>query len=377
MGGLARIQRALPLGVLALVAVLDILMGPDRAVLTLVVIAPLVAATARGRRATLAYGILALAVAALLGIYDDLYTADQVAAQLIRLAGIVAGTAAAVVACTLRLRRETEVVRLSSEAAAARAALETAETLQRHLLGAPPQLALLDSVARYQPASRHAQVGGDWYDGFGHPDGSTVLVIGDVAGHDALAAATMAEARGMLRAIAQTGPPSPAAVLGRLDQAMTNLRFPTLITVVLATVEHRGGTVTMRWSNAGHPPPVLVRSDGTTELLERSPEPLLGIAPGIERRDHQLDLQAGDTVLFYTDGLVERRNSTLDQGTDWLVGLLRRRGREPLDQLCDGLLTELGGRTDDDIAVLAVRVPIDARATGGTAPHPDPEHRVQ
>lgn len=173
MGGSDRIQRALPLGVLIVVAGLDVALGPERVVLTLVVIAPLVAATALGRRATLAYGVLALVLGALLGLYDDQYSGDQLAAQVIRLGGIAAGTAAAVVACILRLRREAEVARLVGEAAAARAVLDTARTLQRHLLGAPPDVPTLQSAVRYVPASRHAQVGGDWYDGFGLPDGGT------------------------------------------------------------------------------------------------------------------------------------------------------------------------------------------------------------
>lgn len=355
--GSDRVQRALPLGVLVVVAVLDVALGPDRVVLTLVVIAPLVAATALGRRATFAYGALALVVGALLGVYDEQYVTREITAQLIRLLGIAAGTVAAVVACTLRLRREAEVARLSAEAAAARGVLDTARTLQRHLLGTPPHLPALQSAARYVPASRHAQVGGDWYDGFGLPDGGTVLVIGDVAGHDAQAAATMAEARGMLRAIARTAPESPAAVLTRLDHVLDGLRLPTLITVVVAAVDVGGGEATLRWSNAGHPPPVLVRRDGTTELLARPPEPLLGVAPTAERTDHRVGLRPGDTVLFYTDGLVERRDWSLDEGSAWLLEQLGRRGCEPLDELCDGLLAELGDGTEDDVALLAVRVP--------------------
>ncbi|SDF94914.1 Stage II sporulation protein E (SpoIIE) [Blastococcus aurantiacus] len=361
MGGSDRIQRALPLGVLILVAALDVGLGRDRVVLTLVVIAPLVAATALGRRATVAHGALAVVVGALLGLYDGLYADAQLTAQVIRLIGIAAGTVAAVVACTLRLRREAEVARLGVEAAAARVGLDTARTLQRHLLGVPPDLPALQSAVRYVPASRHAQVGGDWYDGFGLPDGGTVLVIGDVAGHDAEAAATMAEARGMLRAIARTGPSSPAAVLTGLDDVLTGLRLPTLITLVVATVDGGGGTVTLRWSNAGHPPPVLVRHDGTTELLARTPEPLLGVAAATRRTDHELGLRPGDTLLFYTDGLVERRRWTLDEGTDWLLGQLQLRAREPLDELCDGLLSELGGGTEDDVALLVVRVPAELR----------------
>jgi phosphoserine phosphatase RsbU/P len=271
------------------------------------------------------------------------------------------------------LRRESEVARLGEEAAVARAVVDTARTLQRHLLGDPPRLTTLHSAVRYVPASRHAQVGGDWYDGFGLPDGGTALVIGDVAGHDAEAAATMAEARGMLRAIARTGASSPAAVLAGLDRVLAGLQVPTLITVVVAAVEDGEGAVTLRWSNAGHPPPVLVRGDGTTELLARRPEPLLGIDPTTRRTDHQLGLRPGDTLLFYTDGLVERRRWSLDEGTDWLLGQLELRGRDPLDELCDGLLAELGGGTADDVALLAVRVP--TRISGSSTPRPTAPRR--
>ncbi len=357
MSGLDRTLRAMPLGVLVVVAGLDLALGRDRVVTGLVVIAPLVAATALGRRATLGYGVLALVLAALLGLYNEQYTDGQLVTQVVRLAGIALGTVAALVACTLRLRREADVARLGEEAAAARAVLRTAETLQRHLLGPPPDLPTLHSAARYQPASRHAQVGGDWYDGFGLPDGSTVLVIGGVAGHDAEAAATMAETRGMLRAIAQSGPGSPAAVLSQLDEVLAGLRVRTLITVVVAAVDGGEGGVRLRWSNAGHPAPVLLRHDGSIEVLARTPELLLGVAPTTERLDHELGLGPGDIVLFYTDGLVERRDATLDEGTDWLVRHLRQRGREPIEALCDGLLTELGGRRDDDVALLAFQVP--------------------
>lgn len=356
MGRLARVHRALPPAVLVLVAVLDLAMGRDRQVIALVVIAPLVAATSMGRRGTALFGVLAVLTAALLGAYDQQYAAEAVTAQVIRLCGITAGTAAALAASTLRLRREAEVARLSAEAAATRAVVDAAETLQRHLLGAAPVAHGLDTAVRYLPASRHAQVGGDWYDGFGRPDGSTVLVIGDVAGHDAAAAATMAEVRGMLRAIAQSAA-TPSAVLTELDHAMAGVGVPTLITAVVATVETRGDVICLRWSDAGHPAPVLLRADGGTEVLARAPERLLGVDPSTARRDHEVELRPGDTVLLYTDGLVERRGAVLDEGTAWLVGELRRWAGRPLEQLCDGLLGTLGGRVEDDVALLAVQVP--------------------
>jgi phosphoserine phosphatase RsbU/P len=357
--------HALPAVVLALFTLVDLVIGREQQVLSLVVIAPLAAATVLGRRATAGYGLVALLVATLLGVYDQQYTSESLVAQLFRLFGVALGISIAVLACTLRLRREEQLARMSAQAATNRAVVQTAETLQRNLLGDPPRVPRLETAVRYQPASRHAQVGGDWYDAFPTPDGGTMLVIGDVAGHDAPAAATMAQTRGMLRGVAQTVTGSPAAVLRALDRAFANLRMDTLVTVAVATVDSRpatqAGSLTLRWSNAGHPAPVLICADGRTVLLERRPDQLLGASAQVDRIDHELPLRPGDTLLLYTDGLVERRDLSLDRGTAWLLEALGRLGREPLERLCDSLLAEVGSRLDDDVALLAVRVP-----TGGT-----------
>jgi serine phosphatase RsbU (regulator of sigma subunit) len=352
-------QHALPLGVLAFFALVDILIGRDQQLLSLMVVAPLVAATVLGRKATAIYGVVALVMAALLGIYDQQYTSETVVAQLFRLFGVALGGAVAVLASTLRLHREAQLRRMSAQAATSQAVLQIAETLQRNLLGDPPQVPRLETAVRYVPATRHAQVGGDWYDAFGVQDGTTMLIIGDVAGHDAPAAATMAQTRGMLRGVAQTVTGSPAEVLRALDHAFANLRMDTLVTVAVATVDRRAqaGPLTLRWSNAGHPAPVLICADGRTVLLERRPDQLLGASAQVDRTDHELPLSPGDTLLLYTDGLVERRDLTLDRGTEWLLEALRRLGREPLERLCDSLLAEVGSRLDDDVALLAVRVP--------------------
>lgn len=367
MNSPARARHALPLAVLTLVTLLDVLIGPGRVVLGLVVIAPLVAATALGRRATLSYALIALVTAALLGIYDRQYTPDAAIAQIIRLLGVAFGGAVAVVACTLRQRREQEMRRLTTQAATTRAAVQVAEVLQRNLLGPPPHVPHLETAVRYLPATRHAEVGGDWYDAFRVPDGSTMLVIGDVAGHDAPAAAVMAQARGMLRAVAQSVEPSPAAVLIALDRVFTNLDMHTLVTVAVAAVDLRplaagdAGPVRVQWSNAGHPPPVLICADGRVELLERTPNRLLGVSADAERADHEFRLNPGDTLFLYTDGLVERRTVPLDDGTAWLVRELGRIGREPLDRLCDDLVAAMGTDLDDDVALLAVRLPCGPR----------------
>ena len=134
------------------------------------------------------------------------------------------------------------------------------------------------------------------------------------------------------------------------------------MTATVATLDvRRDGGTTLCWSNAGHPAPVLVCADGSVVLLERNPDRLLGVGrtdlPEGTRHDHAVSLQPGDTVVFYTDGLVERHRMLLDDGTAWLVGELRRIGREPLDRLCDDLLAVMGESIDDDVALLAVRLP--------------------
>ncbi|MGY1653983.1 PP2C family protein-serine/threonine phosphatase [Geodermatophilus sp. SYSU D01119] len=363
------VLRAHGLPALFLVAptVLDVALGPERVVLGLLAASPLVAATLNGRRATAAYGVLAVLGAALLGVYDSQYEADVLSAQLVRLVLVAAAGVVAVSACTLRVHREAALQRLSAEAAAARASLALGETLQRHLLGPPPVVPGLGSAARYLPALRGTRVGGDWYDAFPAAGGGTVLVIGDVAGHDPEAAAAMAEVRGMLRAVAVDAA-SPAGLLGALDRVMAHPAAPAMVTAVVATVEPAADGARLRWSNAGHPPPALVRADGTVHLLERAPERALGVAPGAPRTDGELLLGPGDTLLLYTDGLVERRGGSLDDGNAWLVAELGRHASGPLDELCDRLLAGVGGAArHDDVALLAVRVPgpgSPARARG-------------
>src|SRR4051794_8500486 len=353
-----QLQRLLPGAVLLGIVLTDLAIGRGQSLIGLLTMPPLLAATALGRRATVGYGVLALLAAIAVGLLDDQFTDARVVAQSIRLAGICLATALAMGACTLRLRREQRLSELRAQAAVNRAALRTAEALQRNLLGPAPVVAGLQTAVRYLPASRNAQVGGDWYDAFALPDGTTMLVIGDVAGHDAPAAAAMAQLRGMLRAIATSAADSPATALSTLDQVLADLDLHTLVTVTVATLEPGDdGSARLSWSNAGHPPAVLACADGEVTLLARTPERLLGVAPGVHRTDHQLVLHPGDTLLLYTDGLVERRGATLDDGFGWLVGEVEALGREPLEQLCDALLAALGGRVDDDVALLAVRLP--------------------
>jgi serine phosphatase RsbU (regulator of sigma subunit) len=247
-----------------------------------------------------------------------------------------------------------------AERAAHAAVRGMAEALQRSLLTEPPQPEGLEIAVRYVPAAEQAQVGGDWYDAFLVGDGSTMLVIGDVTGHDRHAAAAMAQVRNVLRGVAHSQSESPARVLTALDRAMGDLAVGTLATAVLARVEPCGdggarGQRLLRWSNAGHPAPVLVEQDGTVTLLERTPNRLLGVGPDSARVEHACLLPPGSTLLLFTDGLIERRGANLDDGLAWLCEELARLRHLPLEELCDRLLGVLPEALDDDVALLALR----------------------
>jgi len=235
-----------------------------------------------------------------------------------------------------------------------------ARVLQRSMLTAPVQPDHLELATRYLPAAEDAVVGGDWYDAFLCQDGTTWLVVGDVAGHDIGAAAVMGQIRNLLRGIAYTQQQSPARVLTAVDQAMAGLGVPSLATVVALRVEQTpddraAGVRRVRWSNAGHPAPVHIPRHGTPASLTTPPELLLGAFPDVERTDHELDLHPGDTMLLYTDGLTERRHSDLDTGTRWLLDTLGRHSAERLEDLCDHLLRTVADHLDDDVALLALR----------------------
>ena len=244
---------------------------------------------------------------------------------------------------------------------------DLAEGLQRSLMTAPPEPEHLRVAVRYEPAAQAAQVGGDWYDAFLQRDGAAVLVIGDVVGHDTAAAAAMGQVRGLLRGIAVHSGDGPAAVLRGVDQVMETLQVDTTATAVVARLQgaDEDGVTRMCWSNAGHPPPVVLHRDGSVRLLEPPasdtlvPDLLLGFDPETERNQSEVALEPGATVLLYTDGLVERRGQTYDEGARRLVRTLAElAGTDAsVDELCDQLLARmLPDRPDDDVALVAVRL---------------------
>ena len=235
-----------------------------------------------------------------------------------------------------------------------------ADRLQQALLTPPPEPDQLHVVVRYRPAASEAQVGGDWYDAFLQPDGATVLVIGDVVGHDHEAAATMGQLRGILRTLGYSrGAAGPAEILRAVDRTALGLDVDGLATVLLARVERRpdvpdAGTRTLRWSNAGHLPPLLLTADGRVTCLDSPPDLLLGVDVDTARTEHTAELPDGSTLLLFTDGLVERRGESLDDGLARLQQVLAGLVDLPLDALCDRLLDQLAA-DGDDVALLAVR----------------------
>ncbi|WP_265584927.1 MULTISPECIES: SpoIIE family protein phosphatase [Streptomyces] len=233
------------------------------------------------------------------------------------------------------------------------------ETMQLHLLTPLPRVEGLEMAARYLPAPQGSQVGGDWYDAFVMPDGATTLVIGDVIGHDLQAAASMSQVRNMLRAFVWDQREVPSLIIDRLDSALVHISDVPMATLVLCRLEGGGGEPwVVRWSNAGHPPPLVIEPDGEARFLWEGHGMLLGTEASPPRVDSAVTLAPDTTFVLYTDGLVEAPGQSLDTGLERLrqraAGLVGR----PLGEFCDRLLVEVAPEESaDDIALLVVRVP--------------------
>ncbi|GAA4683238.1 SpoIIE family protein phosphatase [Streptomyces chumphonensis] len=236
------------------------------------------------------------------------------------------------------------------------------ETMQRHLLPRPPDVPGLEMECRYRAAPQASRVGGDWYDAFRLPDGATALVIGDILGHDLQAAACMAQVRNMLRAFAWQEADGPSVTVDRLDRSLVHISEAETATLVFARLTPAGpdGGWRLRWTNAGHPPPLLLDGAGGARLLEEGSGLLLGTELPVEREEAAIDLPPRSTLVLYTDGLVEARDLPVDEG----LALLTRHAAElahlPLDAFCDELLRRSRpAAEEDDVALLALRVPPD------------------
>ena len=237
-----------------------------------------------------------------------------------------------------------------------------AEILQRSLLpDTMPTIPGLMLAARYVPAAAEVEVGGDWYDVVPLADGRVAVAIGDVAGHGLRAASTMGQLRMALRAYALEEW-SPGAVLTRLHRLVQALALPEMATAILLLFDLETGTLT--FANAGHPPPLLIPETGEPLFLEGGLAPPLGAAPHHEVfPESTAELPRGATLLLYTDGLVERRGTSLRDGLARLKAQANIRGVDP-DAVCSHLLSSLvESDVDDDIALLVLRpVPLAGQA---------------
>lgn len=233
---------------------------------------------------------------------------------------------------------------------------EVSVALQSAMLSDPPSHPGLAIEARYLPAAVELQVGGDWYDAFPLPGGDLAVGVGDVAGHDLAAAATMGQLRSMLRGIAYGSDAPPSAVLTRLDQVACALEVTGFTTLIHGRVCRVDGRTLFRWSNAGHPPPVLIPPDGPPRLLGGEVDLVLGVDPAARRRDRSVELVAGATLLLCTDGLYERRRDARDHAVAALLDLVRSGAGLPLAEFCDHLVRGSAADTGDDIVVLALRL---------------------
>jgi serine phosphatase RsbU (regulator of sigma subunit)/anti-sigma regulatory factor (Ser/Thr protein kinase) len=233
----------------------------------------------------------------------------------------------------------------------------TALTLQRSML--PTGLSAPSSVEvkhRYLPGSQLIEIGGDWYESIALPGGRVALVVGDVAGHGVRAAVTMGRLRTAIHTLAMLELP-PAETLQQLNELMRDLgaREPHFATCVYAIYDAVSGSCEL--ASAGHLPPLLVRPDGTTELLDISPAPPLGVGSGpIQSRT--VDIDDGSLLVLYTDGLVERRTEDIDVSLAKLAAIFEPGSADrPLEDLCKATLAGVyADQQRDDIALLIARL---------------------
>jgi sigma-B regulation protein RsbU (phosphoserine phosphatase) len=240
-------------------------------------------------------------------------------------------------------------VALATQARISQTDRTAAAALQRSLLPAAlPTVAGLEFAARYVPGD--GAVGGDWYDVFTLPSGRLCIVMGDVAGSGLAAAVTMGRLRTVVRTCA-LDLEDPAELLCKVDEHIRHFEPATMATVLCASLEPEHRTLLI--STAGHPPPALARPDVDAELLELHYDLPLGVDATWPRHTTAVDLTPGSTICFYTDGLVERRDSSIDAGFDRLRQAM---STDSAERLCATVMSQLIGRDQihDDIAILIV-----------------------
>jgi serine phosphatase RsbU (regulator of sigma subunit) len=247
--------------------------------------------------------------------------------------------------------------------------ITVARQLQRAMLTDLPAIPGLQLAASYHPAAAGELVGGDWYDAYplagrsGSPGAeslaSLALTVGDITGHDMRAASVMGQVRSMLRQADLHADLGPAAAVTAVENACEVLSLEATGTLVHGHLRpaDQAGAWALTWTNAGHPPLLLRHRDGRTEQLGEHDLLLWPGLSGARRADRQRVLVPGDTLLLYTDGLVEHRTRHIDVDISRAAALLSAAPPgQPLPDLLGQLIESATGTTADDIALLAVRV---------------------
>ncbi|MFI1617904.1 SpoIIE family protein phosphatase [Streptomyces lydicus] len=253
--------------------------------------------------------------------------------------------------------RARELHRLNQELRQAHAReQQVAVTLQEAMLSVPDLDQHGNIAVRYLPATASLNVCGDWYDVVDLPPDRYAVAVGDVVGHGLHAAAVMGMLRSALSAVIRAIP-SPAQALEVLGLYARSVDGAMAATAVKVLIDTRSTLVI--YSNAGHPPPILLHSDGTCELLDKATDPPLGAREHhVPRPQAGLAYTPGDILVLYTDGLIERRGEDIDAGLERLTTALAQDQTLPPELLADALLARLdvAGGAPDDIALVVIRL---------------------
>ncbi|MER6085034.1 SpoIIE family protein phosphatase [Streptomyces sp. NPDC001833] len=231
-----------------------------------------------------------------------------------------------------------------------------AARLQHALLPLPSNPVRLHGLrieVAYLPAQAGVHVGGDWFSAIELPDEAALFVVGDVAGHGVDAVATMAQLRFTAKGMVSTGS-SLTGALARLNFLLLHSR-DAQSTATLVLARYDPAERRLAWAQAGHPPPLLVRG-GRAYRLDRPAGMLLGASANPVYESAEFQLEPGDRLLLYTDGLVERPGEDIDAGLDRLAAAALAAGPATLDAL---LAAMLAGERRDDVCVLDIRVPVE------------------
>ncbi len=334
----------LPYAVMALVVVANLIAGPTIGLLPLVALGPAFAGLAGGWRRTVVVGLIALVAGVGLGIYSELFEERRGFASLAAVAGV---TAVAAVGSVMRRRREAELAGMRS----------IAEVAQRVLLRPVPRSAgHLRAAVSYTSAVAEARIGGDLYEVVSAPGGVRVI-IGDVQGKGLESVETAAVVLGAFREAAHDEPDLKGVGVRIERAAGRTLQGEKFVTAIIAELDPANGAVFL---NYGHPPPLLVRADGSVSFPEPAEYALplgLGLGSGEGPQPFQVAFAPGDQLLLYTDGVTEARDR---DGAFYPLGARTPLLKDPdpeaaLEALRRDLILHTEGPLHDDAAMLLLR----------------------